>query len=275
MSVKPSAAQLPTWDTNSTNASAITAAHKTDGYLANAVPTSGELNTLLLFHYLWIQYLSDGAFSGASSFDSSLAVTGALSTASTLGVTGAATVGGTLGVTGAATLTGGATVGANQHVNVSGTGAFKHGIKTFGISPYAFVAQGSASQIPAFTQSLKTQLRADFVCSAISIAASLELSRGLQAGQRIVNVRVYLKDVAAQPAITCNVVGGDRAGSGAVNAVNASSAASGAAQTIALTAVNHTIGTTSTGPVQLHLSTATNATGTYSVYAVEIDVDYP
>ena len=263
MSTKPTVGQLPTWDTGLVNTIALTAGHKASGFANSEIPTSGEINTLFAFLYLWCQYLSDAAFSGASSFDNTLAVTGALSTLSTLAVTGAAT------------LTGGAIVGVNQNVAVSGTGAFKHGIKTFGISPYAFLAQGSASQGPTFTQSLKTQLRADFVCSAINIAASLELSRGLQAGQRIVNVRVYLKDVAGQPALTCNVVGGDRAGSGAVNAVNSSSAASGATQTIALTGVNHTIGTTSTGPAQAHLSTATNATGTYSIFAVEIDVDYP
>jgi hypothetical protein len=105
MSAKPSTAQLPTWDTNLTNTSAITAAHKTDGFLANAVPTSGELNTLFAFFYLWIQYVSDGAFSGASSFDNTLAVTGA------------------------ATLTGGATIGVNNHVAVSGTGTYKRGPK--------------------------------------------------------------------------------------------------------------------------------------------------
>lgn len=79
MSTKPTAGQLPTWDTNLTNTSAITAGHKTDGFLSGAIPTSGELNTVLAFLYLWIKYLSDGAFSGASTFDNALAVTGQVS----------------------------------------------------------------------------------------------------------------------------------------------------------------------------------------------------
>lgn len=56
----------------------------------------------------------------------------------TLATSGAATVGSTLGVTGLITATAGVTAAANQHVTVSGTGAFKHGTRKLGVHGSAF-----------------------------------------------------------------------------------------------------------------------------------------
>ncbi|MBA3841165.1 MAG: hypothetical protein H0X39_00840 [Actinobacteria bacterium] len=105
MSTKPTVGQLPTWDTGLVNTIALTAGHKASGFANSEIPTSGEINTLFAFLYLWCQYLSDGAFQGASSFDN------------------------TLGVTGLATLTAGATASANAHFTVSGTGKYKRGTR--------------------------------------------------------------------------------------------------------------------------------------------------
>lgn len=59
MSTKPTSAQLPTWDTNLTNTSALSSGHKTDGYHDGEIPVAKEWNTLLAFVYLHCKYLSD------------------------------------------------------------------------------------------------------------------------------------------------------------------------------------------------------------------------
>ena len=64
MSVKPTPAQLPTWDTGLLNTIALTGIHKTNGFSNSEAPTSGEANTLFGFLYLWCQYLSDGDLTG-------------------------------------------------------------------------------------------------------------------------------------------------------------------------------------------------------------------
>ncbi len=161
-----------------------------------------------------------------------------------------------------------------QNITLAGTATIKKGTRTRSFHPHQILAVGSASQAASYTQSLATAMRTDFVTSSSPVAAALAIN-GLDVGDRILNVRVYLKDVSGQSALTCKLYGGDRAGSSAVNAVTATSAASGATQTITLTAVNHTIGTTSVGPLNVYFATAINATGTYSIFAVEIDYDTP
>src|SRR5262245_27351826 len=100
------------------------------GWTHGQKPPSGYFNWWMNRVHKWIKYLDGGAFSGASSFDSTLAITGNTTVGGTLGITGNTTVGGTLGVTGLITATAGLTAGSNQHVTVSGTGQFKHGTVT-------------------------------------------------------------------------------------------------------------------------------------------------
>ena len=57
-----------------------------------------------------------------------------------------------------------------------------------------------------------------------------------------------------------------------LNSIN--SAASGAVQTIEHNGINHTMGATE-GQLSLSVSTAIDATGTYKVLAIEIDIDKP
>ena len=117
------------------------------GWEPNVKPTAQNFNQRFNLIGQWCQYLNDGAFEGASTFNSTLGVTGAVLMSSTLGVTGAVLMSSTLGVTGAVlmsstlgvtgliTATAGVTCAANQHVTVSGTGKHKHGDKKITQSP--------------------------------------------------------------------------------------------------------------------------------------------
>ncbi len=71
------------WDTNSTHLLAPTAGHKTDGYAANEVPASNELNGQLHLIGLWIAYLN------AAIIDGNLEVSGTLKVDSTTEFVGA------------------------------------------------------------------------------------------------------------------------------------------------------------------------------------------
>lgn len=59
---------------NASNISAPVSGVRDTGYPTNAILTSGNLNYFLNGYYRWLQYLSAGAFQGASSFDSTLTV---------------------------------------------------------------------------------------------------------------------------------------------------------------------------------------------------------
>lgn len=261
MSTKP--ATIPVWDSGAVNVATPAAGRIASGFPANAIPTSGELNYMFMWLYLWTQYVNDGNFSGAATF------------ASTLGVTGLITA--TAGVTagGLVTANAGVSVPTGQNITLAGTAAIKKGSRTKSFDVHSLIPVGTGSQAATYQQSTNTNIRTDFVTAGTPVAASLCVNAGLDNGDRILAVRAYLKDVSGQPALTLRLIGADRAGSGAINGVTATSAASGATQTITLAAVNHTIGTTSVGPVYAHISTASNGSGTYSVFAVEIDYDTP
>jgi len=72
------------------------------GWIAEK-PARQYFNWWMNLVYQWLVYLSNGSFEGASSFNSTLSVAGVLT--ASLGIT----------------------MGANQHVTISGTGRFKHG----------------------------------------------------------------------------------------------------------------------------------------------------
>lgn len=109
MSTKPSAGQLPTFDTALTNTTAITGGHQTSGFANNEIPTAAEINTLFAFLYLWCKYLSDGAFQGAVSFDTDI------------------------------------TLAANINMILSGTGKYKRGVRTTKVSAAAGLLLGGAT----------------------------------------------------------------------------------------------------------------------------------
>jgi hypothetical protein len=80
-------------DVDATHISAPSSSQRDLGWSLNEVPTSDVENYLQNNHYRWKKYLSDGAFSGASTFDSTVGITGAL-TAGSVNSAGALAVGG-------------------------------------------------------------------------------------------------------------------------------------------------------------------------------------
>jgi hypothetical protein len=232
------------------------------GFVTAERPPAQYLNWLLKWNGDWAQYLSDAAFQGASTFNSTLGVTGLIT--ATGGMTAAALI----------TANAGMTAGANQHVTVSGTGRFKHGSKTISVSVLNMISGGTGTVDPITYINNSTTFEAKVVAAANPLSLMIPID-GLENGQRIVNVRIYLKDVNAQAVVTCGLYGGNRANATALTGSTAASANNGTTQTITLSGVNHTVGTTSVGPTYVRMTTAINVTGTYSFYACEIDVDFP
>ena len=237
MSVKPLPAQLPTWDTSLLNTIALTGIHKTNGFANSEAPTSAEANTLFAFLYLWAQYLSDGAFSGVSSFDNTLAVTGVV------------------------TATAGVVAGINSNVTLSGTGFYKRGVKVRKIP----VCLGSSS-----TSSPTTQWSA--TAAAQSISFPIELTEG----ERLLSVTartasfgaadvLTLKMFQAQPTIFSAVQLGATATSVGHASVLEALVVSGLTE-IASSANNYNY---------LCTVTATGFTSGSAVYGLEITTDVP
>jgi len=102
MATKPSI--VPTWNTGGANNTAPTAPKIVLGFENSERAAGSYFNYQVKLYGEWIQYLSDGAFTGAHTFGSTVGITGAVTCSSTLGVTGAVTLSSTLAVTGAATL---------------------------------------------------------------------------------------------------------------------------------------------------------------------------
>lgn len=146
-----------------------------------------------------------------------------------------------------------------------------HGLITVPCSIFGALNIGVAAAPVSFTHSIVADIAADAIATAEPLAVAIPLPR-LPNGTRIVNVRVYLKDVASQPVVGVSLRGGNRANSSGADAVTQNSAASGATQTITLANVDHDVGASALGAPYVYLSTLTNATGTYSIYAVEIDI---
>ena len=89
MATKPSL--VPTWNTGGANNTAPTAPKIVLGWTNGERLASSYLNHRMKLYGEWCQYLSDGAFTGAHTFGSTVGITGAVTCSSTLGVTGAAT----------------------------------------------------------------------------------------------------------------------------------------------------------------------------------------
>jgi len=111
VSVKPTV--VPVFNTGLVNSSPLTGIHQSSGYVNSETPTSQESNYLFSWLSKWSQYLSDAAFQGASSFDTTV------------------------------------TLAANQHAVISGTGLYKRGIK---IRKIPVCAASSATGSTASTQ---------------------------------------------------------------------------------------------------------------------------
>lgn len=259
MSAKP--ATLPRW-ADVGGAIVTPAAGKLNvGYVPGERPPAQYKNWLQYWNYKWIEYLNDGALQGAHTFNSTVGISGLLTSAA-------------ITASGLVTANAGVTAGANQHVTVSGTGRYKHGTLTKLYSPQGLLLAQSGSGVVTYNDSGAADYQTIITCTAQPLGHAMRLD-GFVNGQRIINLRAYLKDVSGQPAVTVAMRIGDRAGSSAVHATTGTSAASGATQTITLASLNHIVGTSLVGPIFMRLSTGSNATGAYELYAVEVDYDWP
>lgn len=157
MSAKPST--IPVFDSGAVNVATPSAGRIANGFPNGTIPTAGEMNYLFMWLYLWTQYLSDGNFTGAATFAS------------------------TLGVTGLITATAGVTCGANTHVAVSGTGMYKRGTRVRHLP-------GTAAQITS-TPAATTQY---YSGSAIQFRATnniFSFPLELEEGEQLQSVRAY------------------------------------------------------------------------------------
>lgn len=57
----PAPSTFPDFDTNGTHTTAVTSGHASDGFASNEVPSSAELNTLLMLYGLWIRWFGTSA----------------------------------------------------------------------------------------------------------------------------------------------------------------------------------------------------------------------
>lgn len=166
MATKPSIAAL--WNTGGANNTAPTGPKIVLGFTNGERAASSYFNYQLKLLGEWTAYLSDGAFTGAHTFGSTVGITGAVTCSSTLGVTGAVTlsstlavtglatlaslsvtgngtVTGTLGVTGMLTATAGITVAVDQDVTLSGNGVVRHGDRQVNVAPRVIATTGSVA----------------------------------------------------------------------------------------------------------------------------------
>lgn len=149
MATKPSI--VPTWNTGGANNTAPTAPKIVLGFENGERAASSYFNNRMKWYGEWLQYLSDGAFTGNHTFGGTVGITGAVTCSSTLGVTGAVTLSSTLAVTGVATFTAapvfsaGAAAAVNQHFTVSGTGRYKHGDTELMFAASAFSRTATAA----------------------------------------------------------------------------------------------------------------------------------
>ena len=149
----------------------------------------------------------------------------------------------------------------------------KHGLVTVPLDVRKIVAALSGSQAPTVLESLSSVYRQTFACSSTPIGAMLVLD-SLPVGTRIEAVRAIVKDVSGQPGIQMAFQAGDKSGSSATTFGPVTSAATGATQTLTF-APMHIVGVTSPGMPFLKFSTLTNASGSFFIYSVEIDISKP
>lgn len=244
MSAKP--ASVPRW-ANVGGAIVVPASGKQDvGWVTGERPPAQYMNWLQNLAYQWLQYLNDGNFSGASTFDNTLGVTGLIT--ATGGMTAAALI----------TANAGLTCGANQHVTVSGTGLYKHGTRTLHIS---MVAPGAL----ASTGFNSIQMTGGGTNVAV---AGFQLPEG----SRILGGRARIQDSATGPTKVTFAIARRQDGAGANIGITGASAGTGAVQTLTLSALNYTIPTN-----EYYFCIVQYNTGTANcqVYGFEVDYDQP
>jgi len=179
-------------------------------------------------------------------------------------VTGNLNVTGTLGsaaytATGLITANAGLTAAANQHVTVSGIGAFKHGSRVKIISFAAFYLDTSPAGL-ANDRVASTNL---FACVA---------DFGLHAGDRITRVDVFIKDNATGTTqITASVKKLTTTTGSAATITSAGSVGNGTNQTLSMTGLTETV----TAGTAYYVFATQSAANQVFYYSAEVTYDRP
>lgn len=291
MSAKPGS--VARWAT--TGAITVPPAGKQDaGWVPGETPPAETFNWLDNLAGLWQQYLNDAAFSGASTFDSTVDVTGDATVGGTLGITGlltasggitvptgraltlagtatmttgsgAVVLGGTVAVTGLITATAGLTAAVNQNVTVSGTGGHRHGTQMLTISGFDFrAASGTTATYDA--SGAGTGI-------AFSAGQGIIASLPMLVGRRVTAARFFIRDNASPATIVACAID-TRSSTNVQNSIGASSNSAGNGTDQMKTA---TVGAPTALVAGLALELfikIQSGTGTCSLYMVEVDYDF-
>jgi hypothetical protein len=158
------------------------------------------------------------------------------------------------------------TLTANNSITISGTGQYKHGIRTKVINWVAGMPLNSSSTAPSLNGSMPDNRYIEWTPLNISIPCAMEI------GERIVNVRGYIRDNATGPTrVTMEYFAPTIASTGAIGNITSSGTA-GTDQTLSATAINHTLVSGEQFYVHFYSPSGTGAT---RLYRVEVDYDHP
>jgi len=147
MSAKPTL-ELSRWATGGVNITVPTSGERDTGFVPGTPASSKRVNSLLNQYFLWAQYLNDGVFSGAASFDNSLTITGLATFNDQVVLTGGDLTlnGGALTVGATSTLTGDVTTGGN--VTIGG--------RLLVFTDFTFTADSTTDQLTKTAHGLQT-----------------------------------------------------------------------------------------------------------------------
>jgi hypothetical protein len=266
MATKPSA--LPRWartagDVDSAYIVEPSSTRKDEGWRSGKRPPASMFNWWQNLVYKWIQYISDGALSGNHTI------------AGTLGVTGAVDFDSTVNADGLITAQAGVTAAANQHVTVSGTGAFKHGDRTLILPAGAGMAAGDAGATSrwAFSHSNGAGAASCWTGAGTGTDNIMTFAIPLCVGDRIKEVRAFVQDTSGSNTVSMQVRKSSNVNASVQLGSTQTSAGGGTNQTLAVIGLTETLASTEYVHVNIYHDTATDTTN--RVYGVEVVYDRP
>lgn len=227
-----------------------------------------------------MQMDSGGAITASNTVANAVTLSTSLAIGTTLGVTGTATVAAvtasglitanagvastTIVASGLITANAGVTAGANQHVTVSGTGAFKHGTKTLSLIGASFV--GMSSAFLDLGGSLRVTTLNEDVTAPIPLAI----------GDRITAIRAFIRDnnSAGASKLTASFRSLTSTGTSATIASSAESAGNATNQTLTISPAATTIAASTFYCVVLRVTTQAG-TDDQTIWGCEVDYDRP
>jgi hypothetical protein len=277
MATKPTAE--PRWaetgaGTPSASITEPSSGEKDVGFQNGTASSAEKINWILWLIYKWCEYLNDGALSGNHTIDGTFGVTGAVDFDSTLLVNGAVDFDSTLNVDGLITAQAGVTAAANQHVTVSGTGAFKHGDRTLILPAGAGLAAGDAAATSRWAFSHSNGGAAScWTGAGTGTDNIMTFAIPLCVGDRIKEVRAFVQDTAGSNTVSMQVRKSSNTNTSTQLGTTQTSAGGGTNQTLAVTGLTETLASTEYVHVNIAHDTATDTTN--RVYGVEVVYDHP